>query len=424
MQRARSLQAVMCHERIHPLRTHRHRDPGECKTRCGHTAKADAPREPAAELNRSALTPRGGLDGRCSSSCARPVRDPDRDSERYTEIPLDQMSREQRNKMETDETLAAPGISTWLPSSPPRGRSNAGDNDRGTLRQRGPVDDRRPGRAELRDFYANHFQNQIPPDMEMVTVSRTIGQGRVATAPGCKIEGVCSMPATTGMKGAGYYDRHSGAQASSIQALQGWVDEGVATLPRPTPGQPVTVLDLRLRGGGRRRPPHGGRRRGAAGAHRRARAGGLQRPARQRLQPAVRDLEEARGTGLIDAGVYPAAVAGSFYGPLLPPGTVHLATCFNAIHWLDRLPAVPMPDAIVYRRRPGRGRPCRRRFPWRSHSRRSRTWCGSWSAGPGNCCREASCCWLAQATPTGPASPTESRSSSTTPAWTWSPPGG
>src|SRR5262249_53895632 len=35
------------------------------------------------------------------------------------------------------------------------------------------------GRAELRDFYAHHFLNQIPPDMEMVTVSRTIGQGRV-----------------------------------------------------------------------------------------------------------------------------------------------------------------------------------------------------------------------------------------------------
>jgi carboxymethylenebutenolidase len=35
------------------------------------------------------------------------------------------------------------------------------------------------GRAELRDFYANHFLNQIPPDTEMVTVSRTIGQGRV-----------------------------------------------------------------------------------------------------------------------------------------------------------------------------------------------------------------------------------------------------
>jgi len=52
------------------------------------------------------------------------------------------------------------------------------------------------------------------------------------------------MPATTGMKGAGYYDQHSGAQLSSIQALQDWVDEAVATLPLPASAQPVTVLDL------------------------------------------------------------------------------------------------------------------------------------------------------------------------------------
>jgi carboxymethylenebutenolidase len=35
------------------------------------------------------------------------------------------------------------------------------------------------GREELHDFYANHFLNQIPPDLEMVAVSRTIGQGQV-----------------------------------------------------------------------------------------------------------------------------------------------------------------------------------------------------------------------------------------------------
>ena len=35
------------------------------------------------------------------------------------------------------------------------------------------------GRDEVRDFYANHFLSQIPPDIEMVGVSRTIGQGRV-----------------------------------------------------------------------------------------------------------------------------------------------------------------------------------------------------------------------------------------------------
>jgi len=36
------------------------------------------------------------------------------------------------------------------------------------------------GRTELYDFYAHHFLNQIPPDMETVPISRTIGQGRVA----------------------------------------------------------------------------------------------------------------------------------------------------------------------------------------------------------------------------------------------------
>ena len=35
------------------------------------------------------------------------------------------------------------------------------------------------GRTELHDFYANHFLNQIPPDLETVGVSRTVGQGRV-----------------------------------------------------------------------------------------------------------------------------------------------------------------------------------------------------------------------------------------------------
>ena len=35
------------------------------------------------------------------------------------------------------------------------------------------------GRDEVRDFYENYFLSQIPPDMEMVPVSRTIGQGRV-----------------------------------------------------------------------------------------------------------------------------------------------------------------------------------------------------------------------------------------------------
>ncbi len=35
------------------------------------------------------------------------------------------------------------------------------------------------GRDELRTFYANHFLNQLPPDLEVVPVSRTIGETRI-----------------------------------------------------------------------------------------------------------------------------------------------------------------------------------------------------------------------------------------------------
>jgi hypothetical protein len=160
------------------------------------------------------------------------------------------------------------------------------------------------------------------------------------------------MPATTGMKGAGYYDQHSTAQLSSIRALQDWVDDAVASVPLPPPAQPVTVLDL-------------GSSEGRNAIHVMATiVEGLRRRTRQPVQTVYSDLasndfnrlfanlDEARRAGVFGAGVYPAAVGGSFYGPLLPPGTVHLATSFNAIQWLDQLPAVPVPDFVAYRRSP------------------------------------------------------------------------
>jgi hypothetical protein len=158
------------------------------------------------------------------------------------------------------------------------------------------------------------------------------------------------MPATTGMKGAGYYDQHSGAQLSAIQALQDWVDDAVANLPLPAPARPVTVLDL-----GSSEGRNAIRLMAAIIA-------GLRRRTDQPLQTIYNDLasndfnqlfanlEGARRAGLLAAEVYPGAVGGSFYGPLLPPGTVHLATSVNAIQWLDRLPAVSLPDDVVYRR--------------------------------------------------------------------------
>jgi hypothetical protein len=159
------------------------------------------------------------------------------------------------------------------------------------------------------------------------------------------------------MKGAGYYNQHSTAQLSSIQALEDWIDEAVAELPLPPPAEPITVLDL-------------GSSEGRNAVHVMQTIVAL---LRQCTDQAVRtiysdltsndfnqlfaNLEKARRDGRFPTGVYPSAVGGSFYGPLLPPGTVHFATSFNSIQWLDQLPAVSLPNFVAYRRphppRPG-----------------------------------------------------------------------
>jgi hypothetical protein len=152
------------------------------------------------------------------------------------------------------------------------------------------------------------------------------------------------------MKASGYYDRHSTAQLSSIQSLHDWVGDAVANLPLPDPPQPVTVLDL---GSSEGRNATQVMQSIVAGLRRRT-----EQPIRtfysdlasNNFNRLFANLDEARRDGFFGPGVFPAAVGGSFYGPLLPPGTVHLATSFNAIHWLDQLPAVPVPDFVAYRR--------------------------------------------------------------------------
>lgn len=165
------------------------------------------------------------------------------------------------------------------------------------------------------------------------------------------------MPVTPGMKGEGFYDQHSSPQMASIEAVLGWLEQAAADLPLPAENRPLVLLDLGSSEG-----------KNAIGLMRRL-TSALRHFTRQPIltvyndlpsnnfNQLFRNLHDPKQTGGFPPDVFAAVAAGSFYGPLLPPATVHLATCFNALLWLDQVPEVPVPDFVSYRRplppRPG-----------------------------------------------------------------------
>jgi hypothetical protein len=165
------------------------------------------------------------------------------------------------------------------------------------------------------------------------------------------------MPVTTGMMGAGFYDQNSTAQLASIQFVLDWIEDAVAALSLPPASQPLTVLDLGSSEGRNalvvmKTVVEAVRRREA---HRLVQTIYSDLPSNN-FNQLFANLQEARRQDRM-SGVYAGAVAGSFYEPLRPPGTVHLATAFNALLWLDQLPDAPVSDFVSYRRphppRPG-----------------------------------------------------------------------
>jgi gibberellin A4 carboxyl methyltransferase len=159
------------------------------------------------------------------------------------------------------------------------------------------------------------------------------------------------MPVTTGMKAEGYYDRHSTAQLESMRLVFDWIDAAVAAMPLPPEDRSFVALDLGSSEG-----------RNALIAMNRVVAAFRRRRPDQPAQTLYSDLptnnfnrlflnlHEARTMGRLESGIYASAAAGSFYEPLLPPRSVHFASAFNALLWLDRLPDAAVPNFVVYRR--------------------------------------------------------------------------
>lgn len=157
------------------------------------------------------------------------------------------------------------------------------------------------------------------------------------------------MPSTSGMKGDGFYDANSSGQRAAIEALLSWIDEAAERLALPEVGRPLTIADYGSSEGSNalramRQAITALRRRGAA------------HPiwavfsdlSTNNFNQLFANLARAKALPAAEDGVFSAAIGGSFYESLLPPATVQLAMSFNAVLWLDHLPAEPLENFVVY----------------------------------------------------------------------------
>jgi hypothetical protein len=134
---------------------------------------------------------------------------------------------------------------------------------------------------------------------------------------------------------------------AGIAALSGWLEEAVAGLDLSAATGPIAVADFGCSEG----------RNSIAVASRIIEA--LRSRSNRPVQTIHVDLPSNNFNQLF-ANLYPkgqqalafpdvfsAAVGGSMYDQLLPPGTITLAMTFNAIGWLDERPQTPIPEFIL-----------------------------------------------------------------------------
>lgn len=158
------------------------------------------------------------------------------------------------------------------------------------------------------------------------------------------------MPSTPGMKEGGYYDANSSAQLASIQILSERILEAVQDLPLPQTDHPLTLLDLgSSEGRNARIVMHQIQARIRQGTDHPILTLYSDLPSNSFNQLAKNITDREVGEPL-PPEVYQGMIPGSFYQPLMPPASVHLVTCFNAILWMDQVPSIPVSDFVVYRR--------------------------------------------------------------------------
>jgi hypothetical protein len=163
------------------------------------------------------------------------------------------------------------------------------------------------------------------------------------------------MPLLPGMKGEGYYDRHSSLQRASFDAYAGWIPEAVGRMPLPAEPQPITIADYGCSEGQNSihalnivtaavracRP-----RQAICAIHTDLPTNNFNQLFRNLHDPSAANyLQQA---GQLRGDTFALAAAGSFYGRLLPARSVHFALSLLALEWMDQVPAVPVPEFISY----------------------------------------------------------------------------
>lgn len=156
------------------------------------------------------------------------------------------------------------------------------------------------------------------------------------------------MPSTPGMKADGFYNAHSSPQMNGIKPFLPWLVSALETLPLPQekPGV-IRTLDI-------------GSSQGANAVEvLRHILPALRARTDAALQPFLSDLPtndfNSAFTCLYpdgnlvfgDQAVFPGAIAGSAYTQLMPARSLHIATTFNMIGWLSRMPNAPLKSYII-----------------------------------------------------------------------------
>ena len=159
---------------------------------------------------------------------------------------------------------------------------------------------------------------------------------------------VKNMPTTTGMKGGGYYDANSSAQRAALNAFLPWIEESVAELHRSSVSpNSINLLDI-----------------GSS-------EGGNAIQVMDRLIKKIRGMSEIPiwvffadlptndfnhlfanlfpdGKAVLSSkNVYPGVIGGTAYNRLVPSQTLHIATTFNTVGWLDKIPDARVPNHIL-----------------------------------------------------------------------------